>query len=236
MSLVISPRVRNNRRWSDDQLKSKICSEVNFVSCFGFPPLSGCSQMLVTPFCVIRYCNAVPAGDQRTRAVPPGTSNVLIASPPVSGITAIFQAIGRYWSKVYESIAKLGETSSYPLPSQSPLYEGKVPRLRKPSGATRISRLVGVVGGVRQTSAKSVDRVRAQPWQSRIGISILGARFVNACARALSLNAPNNKTAAVACLALAPSYLAPSSPAADRAPAVVQRMFPWAGHSAALSL
>ncbi len=37
-SLVTSPRVRSNLRWSDDQLKSKIRPEVNFVNCFGFPP------------------------------------------------------------------------------------------------------------------------------------------------------------------------------------------------------
>ena len=37
-SLVTSPRVRSNHRWSDDQLKSRIRPEVNFVSCFGFPP------------------------------------------------------------------------------------------------------------------------------------------------------------------------------------------------------
>jgi probable HAF family extracellular repeat protein len=52
-SLVISPREVRSSLPSWDQLKSKILPEVKFVICFGLPPASGCSQILVNPGCFI---------------------------------------------------------------------------------------------------------------------------------------------------------------------------------------
>src|ERR1700751_4879 len=85
--LVSSPRVSSNRLRSDDQLKSKIRPEINFVNCFGFRPERGCSQMLVVPLSVTRYCKSVPVGDHRTREVPPGTEHFC-------GRTAVHRANG----------------------------------------------------------------------------------------------------------------------------------------------
>src|ERR1700746_42401 len=118
--LVSSPRVRSNRLRSDDQLKSKIRPEVNFVNCFGFRPERGCSQMLVVPLSVTRYCKSVPVGDHRTREVPPGTLNIFAGGPPFTEQTAIFHT-GGYSSKGYESSIPSGEISSGPvMPSPTP--------------------------------------------------------------------------------------------------------------------
>ena len=57
MSLFVVPRTMNNRDPSTDQLKLEMSSEVNCVSCFGLPPLSGSSQMWVAPYADNKYSN-----------------------------------------------------------------------------------------------------------------------------------------------------------------------------------
>ena len=60
--LLMLPRVISKRLRSDDQLKSNIWSEVNFVNCLGSPPASGCSQTFVTSSRVSKYSRRLLAG------------------------------------------------------------------------------------------------------------------------------------------------------------------------------
>src|SRR6516164_3719206 len=90
-SLFISPRARSDCLPSGSQSKSDISPEVNLVSCFGFPPVKGSSQMLVTPSRVTRDSRPLPSGDQRKHAfskVQPDTSSILAGELPSTGITA----------------------------------------------------------------------------------------------------------------------------------------------------
>src|SRR5215468_9094478 len=64
-SLVWFPFASSNCCPSRDQEKSKMSPEVKLVNCLGSPPASDCSQTLVAPLRVSKYCNPFPSGDQR---------------------------------------------------------------------------------------------------------------------------------------------------------------------------
>src|SRR6266849_8423186 len=96
-SLVVSPRVSSSVLPSRVQLKLKISPEVNFVSCLGGPPTSGCSQIFEAPSFIRMYWRPFPSGDQRHILLFCETLRFFTGGPPSTAITARLQPCEGTW-------------------------------------------------------------------------------------------------------------------------------------------
>src|SRR6185437_4573768 len=88
-SLFRWPREKARCLPSADHAKAYISPLVNFVSCVGGPPDSGCIHTFVARFRVSKNARALLSGVKLRDCNPYGVSRVATGGPPAAGLTTI---------------------------------------------------------------------------------------------------------------------------------------------------